>query len=94
RIVQKWRLQPGKMFMIDLEKGAIIEDGALKHELSTEYPYDKWINDSRFFLTELEDIKYTSARTESLLDTQQAFGYTQEDIKFILAPMAAGGEEA
>ncbi len=94
RIVQKWRLQPGKMFMIDLEKGAIIEDGALKRELSTEYPYDAWITDSRFFLTELEEIKYASERGESLLDTQQAFGYTQEDIKFILAPMAAGGEEA
>ena len=94
RIVQKWRLQPGKMFMIDLEKGAIIEDAALKHELSTEYPYDKWITDSRFFLTELEEIKYASERSETLLDTQQAFGYTQEDIKFILAPMAAGGEEA
>ncbi|MGC4405780.1 glutamate synthase-related protein [Methyloversatilis sp. MC4-4] len=94
RIVQKWRLQPGKMFMIDLEKGAIIEDAALKHELSTEYPYDKWITDSRFFLTELEEIKYATERSETLLDTQQAFGYTQEDIKFILAPMAAGGEEA
>ena len=94
RIIQKWRLQPGKMFMIDLEKGAIIEDGALKHELSTEYPYDKWITDSRFFLTELEEVEYANSRTETLLDTQQAFGYTQEDIKFILAPMASAGEEA
>jgi glutamate synthase (NADPH/NADH) large chain len=94
RIVQKWRLQPGKMFMIDLEKGAIIDDRELKHELATEYPYDQWISDSRFFLTELEEIKYAPERSESLLDTQQAFGYTQEDIKFILAPMAAAGEEA
>ncbi|MDY0057332.1 MAG: glutamate synthase-related protein [Methyloversatilis sp.] len=94
RIVQKWRLQPGKMFMIDLEKGAIVDDAELKHELATEYPYDQWINDSRFFLTELEEIKYAPERSESLLDTQQAFGYTQEDIKFILAPMAAAGEEA
>jgi glutamate synthase (NADPH) large chain len=94
RIIRKWRLQPGKMFMIDLEKGQIIDDATLKQELATEYPYDKWVTDSRFFLTELEEQTYKSERSETLLDVQQAFGYTQEDIKFILAPMASAGEEA
>ena len=98
KIVKKWRLQPGKMFLIDLEAGRIIDDAELKHAIATEQPYAEWVDESRVFLSEImpglaaKDAKPKLA--ESLLDTQQAFGYTQEDLKFILEPMAQNGEEA
>ena len=93
KIIKKWRLQPGKMLLIDMEQGRIIDDAEVKHELATAKPYKAWIEKSRYFLDELpgEDISFELR--ESLLDTQQAFGYTQEDIKFILQPMIANGEE-
>ncbi|MRR49890.1 MAG: glutamate synthase subunit alpha [Rhodocyclaceae bacterium] len=94
KIVKKWRLQPGKMFLIDLEQGRIIDDAELKKSVSTAEPYGKWIEESRVFLGELPEAKAKWKLQESLLDTQQAFGYTQEDIKFILEPMAKNGEEA
>jgi glutamate synthase (NADPH/NADH) large chain len=93
KIIKKWRLQPGKMLLIDMEKGRIIDDEEVKKELATHKPYRQWIDSSRYFLG---DFSKTNSRTElkaSLLDTQQSFGYTQEDIKFILAPMVANGEE-
>ncbi|MDO8347434.1 MAG: glutamate synthase central domain-containing protein, partial [Rugosibacter sp.] len=95
KIVKKWRLQPGKMFLIDLEAGRIIDDAELKHAIATEQPYAQWVKESRLFLADLPaSPKAAVARSESLLDTQQAFGYTQEDIRFILEPMAQNGEEA
>ena len=99
KIVKKWRLQPGKMFLIDLEAGRIVDDAELKQQLATAKPYREWIEKSRYFLGDLPsvDVKKTPKKSlsdASLLDTQQAFGYSQEDIKFILAPMAAAGEEA
>ncbi|MBA3903896.1 MAG: glutamate synthase subunit alpha [Rhodocyclaceae bacterium] len=94
KIVKKWRLQPGKMFLIDLEQGRIIDDVELKKSLSTAKPYAEWVEKSRCFLADLPAVDGKPALEESLLDTQQAFGYTQEDIKFIMAPMAAAGEEA
>jgi len=98
KIVKKWRLQPGKMFLIDLQAGRIVDDAELKTQLATAKPYRQWIEKSRFFLDDLPEAGGKSAASaamaESLLDTQQAFGYTQEDLKFILAPMATAGEEA
>jgi glutamate synthase (NADPH/NADH) large chain len=95
KIVKKWRLQPGKMFLIDLEQGRIIDDGELKQQLSTSEPFRKYIEESRVFLSALPSVNAKAMLPEcSLLDTQQAFGYTQEDLKFILAPMASAGEEA
>ncbi len=94
KIVKKWRLQPGKMFLIDLEQGRIIDDVELKKSLSSAKPYAEWVAQSRYFLTELPAVDGKQSLKESVLDTQQAFGYTQEDIKFILQPMAASGEEA
>ena len=93
KIIKKWRLQPGKMLLIDIDKGRIIDDEEVKKELATHKPYRKWIDSSRYFLG---DFPKTNSKTElkaSLLDTQQSFGYTQEDIKFILQPMVANGEE-
>ena len=95
RIVQKWRLQPGKMFLIDTELGRIIDDSELKDSLASAKPYREWIEKIRIKLDELPMTKEViEPSTISLLDRQQAFGYTQEDIKFILEPMAANGEEA
>jgi glutamate synthase (NADPH/NADH) large chain len=94
RIVKKWRLQPGKMFLIDLEQGRIIDDVELKQSLSSAKPYAEWVGKSRYFLADLPAAAGTPTLGEPLLDTQQAFGYTQEEIKFILQPMATAGEEA
>jgi glutamate synthase (NADPH/NADH) large chain len=94
RIVKKWRLQPGKMFLIDLEQGRIIDDAELKQTMSTAKPYRKWIEQSRYFVDDLPEVKSHEKLTGPLLKLQQAFGYTQEDFKFILEPMATQGEEA
>jgi glutamate synthase (NADPH/NADH) large chain len=94
RIVKKWRLQPGKMFLVDLEKGRIIDDKELKDALASARPYAEWIERIRDKLDEVETEKTPPLKSQvPLLDRQQAFGYTQEDIKFQLAPMAVNGEE-
>lgn len=98
KIVKKWRLQPGKMFLIDMQAGRIIDDTELKQQLATAKPYREWIEKSRYFLSELPGAEVKNTGRDDLadnilLDIQQAFGYSQEDIKFILAPMAAAGEE-
>src|SRR5687767_11264927 len=94
RIVKKWRLQPGKMFLVDLEKGRIIDDKELKDALASARPYAEWIERIRVRLDEVETEKTPPLKSQvALLDRQQAFGYTQEDLKFIMQPMAANGEE-
>ncbi len=94
KIVKKWRLQPGKMFLVDLEKGRIIDDKELKDTLSAAKPYREWIERIRIRLDDVETDKQQPERSPvPLLDRQQAFNYTQEDLKFIMAPMAANGEE-
>ncbi len=94
KIVKKWRLQPGKMFLIDLEQGRIVEDEELKTQFANARPYRQWIDNVRIRLDSIEAQPEHLPFSESLLDRQQAFGYTQEDLKFLLAPMAANGEEA
>ncbi|MGZ8201768.1 MAG: glutamate synthase large subunit, partial [Burkholderiales bacterium] len=94
RIVKKWRLQPGKMFLVDLEKGRIIDDLELKETLASARPYAEWIDRIRIKLDDLPPpAEKRPVPNESLLDLQQAFAYTQEDIKFIMSPMAINGEE-
>jgi glutamate synthase (NADPH/NADH) large chain len=94
RIVKKWRLQPGKMFLVDLEKGRIIDDKELKDALAGAKPYAEWIERIRVKLDEVDTEKTAPLRSAvSLLDRQQAFAYTQEDIRIILEPIAATGEE-
>ncbi len=94
KIVKKWRLQPGKMLLIDLEQGRVIDDAELKQSLASAKPYRKWIEQSRYFVDDLPEVKHSEALTGPLLDIQQAFGYTQEDFRFIIEPMATQGEEA
>ncbi len=93
KVVKKWRLQPGKMFLIDMEAGRIVDDGELKQQIATAKPYRQWIEKSRYFLGDLPAVDSQQALHASLLDTQQGFGYSQEDVKFILAPMVNAGEE-
>ncbi len=94
KIVKKWRLQPGKMFLIDLEQGRIVEDEELKTQFANARPYRQWIDNVRIRLDSIQAAPENLPFSESLLDRQQAFGYTQEDLKFLLTPMAAQGEEA
>lgn len=93
KIVKKWRLQPGKMLLIDMEQGRIIDDAEVKKELATAKPYKQWIEKSRYFLSDMPKVQGELELAADLLDTQQAFGYTQEDIKFILQPMIQNAEE-
>jgi glutamate synthase (NADPH/NADH) large chain len=93
KITKKWRLQPGKMFLIDLEQGRIIDDAELKRSIATAEPYRQWIEESRVFLSDLPVGKSAAKQKASLLDSQQAFGYSQEDVKFIMEPMIRTGEE-
>jgi glutamate synthase (NADPH) large chain len=93
KIVKKWRLQPGKMFLIDLEQGRIVDDEELKNQFANARPYRQWIENVRIRLDSIAVNAEPASFETSLLDRQQAFGYTQEDLKFLMAPMAANGEE-
>jgi glutamate synthase (NADPH/NADH) large chain len=94
KIVKKWRLQPGKMFLVDLEKGRIIDDKELKDTLASAKPYAEWIERIRVKLDELPPPREKREPLKApLLDLQQAFAYTQEDLKFQMIPMALNGEE-
>jgi glutamate synthase (NADPH/NADH) large chain len=94
-IVKKWRLQPGKMLLVDLEQGRLAPDEELKADLAKSHPYKEWLEKTQIILEEMPAA--TDAAPISnlpLLDRQQMFGYTQEDLKLLMAPMAAQGEEA
>jgi glutamate synthase (ferredoxin) len=91
----KGRLQPGRMFLIDLEQGRIIADDELKQRIATEKPYAQWLKDNIVALEELPDVPSPhDPDHETVLQRQQAFGYTHEDLRTLLAPMAADGTEA
>ncbi len=97
RVVRKWRLQPGKMLLIDMEQGRIIEDEEIKASLADAEPYADWLARTQF---KLEDLPVAPPGENmpandpgELLDRQQAFGYTQEDLKFFLEPMALTGDD-
>ena len=95
KIVKKWRLQPGKMLLIDLAEGRIVDDRELKDRLAKHRPYQKWLDRTQLRLKDIPMPDYVPVPDEAkLLDRQQAFGYTQEDLKLIMTPMAARGEEA
>jgi glutamate synthase (NADPH/NADH) large chain len=95
KIVKKWRLQPGKMLLIDLTEGRIVDDRELKDQLAKHRPYQKWLDRTQLRLADIPMPDYVPVPDgKKLLDRQQAFGYTQEDLKLVMAPMAAAGQEA
>lgn len=95
KIVEKWRLQPGKMLLIDLEEGRIVSDDEIKQQLSNAHPYKEWLKRTQIVLEDLKPVQARESRTDvSLLDRQQAFGYTSEDLKLLMQPMAVTGQEA
>ncbi len=95
KIIKKWRLQPGKMFLADLETGRIIDDSEIKAELSASQPYQKWLDQSQMPLDQLPaDVPPMAPQGDTLLRCQQNFGITQEDLKFLLLPMVLTGQEA
>jgi glutamate synthase (NADPH/NADH) large chain len=94
-IVRKWRLQPGKMLLVDLVEGRIISDDELKDMLASQGPYRKWLKRTQLVLEDLPPVQARELRTNvSLLDRQQLFGYSQEDLQILLEPMATTGQEA
>src|SRR5438309_2109238 len=98
KIVRKWRLQPGKMLLIDLEEGRIIDDAEIKQKLAAEHPYEAWLKETQWKLGDLPDPPESAVPAlpndpSTRLDQQQAFGYTQEDFQFFLEPMARDADD-
>jgi glutamate synthase (NADPH) large chain len=94
-IVTKWRLQPGKMLLVDLEEGRLIPDEEIKATLAEGHPYEEWLRNTQLILEDLPSVKVRPPLSNlTLLDRQQAFGYTQEDLRILMAPMGGSGEEA
>ncbi|GAA4184628.1 glutamate synthase large subunit [Streptosporangium oxazolinicum] len=92
-VVRKGRLQPGRMFLIDTELGKIIEDDEIKAELAAELPYADWLHAGLVRFEELPSRSREALSHETLIKRQQTFGYTEEELRIILAPMARAGIE-
>jgi glutamate synthase (NADPH) large chain len=94
RVVKKGRLEPGKMFLVDLRAGRIVDDEELKHGLASARPYGKWLDQ---YMVTLADLPWApdvpGPDPDTLLHRQVAFGYTLEDLKYIVGPMGTAGEE-
>jgi glutamate synthase (NADPH/NADH) large chain len=94
KIVRKWRLQPGKMLLIDLEEGRIVSDEEVKSSLAGAAPYGDWLRDTQFNLRDLPAASEpVTIDDEAIRPLQKAFGYTEEDLKYFLAPMASNGDD-
>ena len=93
KVVTKGRLQPGRMFLIDTAQGRIVDDEEIKTTLAAEHPYAEWLADGLVELDDLPEREHVVFSHDSVLRRQQLFGYTHEELKVILAPMAARGYE-
>jgi glutamate synthase (NADPH) large chain len=93
RVVKKGRLQPGKMFLIDTAQGRIIDDEEIKMQLASEHPYAEWLEQGLTHLADLPDREHIVHSHDSVMRRQQMFGYTEEELKVILAPTARTGTE-
>ena len=93
-IVRKGRLQPGRMFLVDTDEHRIIEDEEIKSALAAEMPYDEWLHGGLIRLDELDDLEHVVHTHASVTRRQQIFGYTQEELRILLTPMANTGGEA
>ncbi len=93
-ILVKERLHPGKIFLVDTAKGRIVDDEEIKRELAAEHPYREWLWKHLVDIKDLPAGRVEEPDHEAVITRQQAFGYTQEDLRILLAPMAMNGEEA
>ena len=93
-VLRKGRLQPGHLFLVDLARGRIVEDEEIKREIAGQQPYGEWFDQGVVHLSDLPERPPRVPRIEPLRSKQLAFGYTQEDLKVILVPLARNGEEA
>jgi glutamate synthase (NADPH/NADH) large chain len=94
RVVKKGRLQPGKIFLVDTAEGRIVDDEEIKATLSAEHPYQEWLDAGMVELAELPDREHYVSTHASVVRRQQTFGYTHEELKLLVAPMACTGGEA
>ena len=92
-IVRKGRLQPGRMFLVDTDEHRIIEDEEIKGELATEHPYDEWLHAGQIHLDDILEREHIVHTHSSVTRRQQVFGYTQEELRVLLTPMANSGAE-
>jgi len=93
KIIRKGRLQPGKMFLVDIEAGRIIEDDEIKQSLATAAPYADWLHGGLVRLSDLPAREHIVYPHSSVVRRQRAFGYTEEEIRIIITPMAKNGAE-
>ena len=93
RVITKGRLQPGKMFLIDTVAGRIIDDEEIKKAVAAEHPYQEWLDQGRIEFDDLPDRGHEWTSHKTVLHRQQTFGYTHEELKIIIAPMARNGME-
>ncbi|HET9869327.1 MAG TPA: glutamate synthase central domain-containing protein, partial [bacterium] len=95
RVLKKGRLEPGKMFLIDMVQGRIVDDGELKEKIAKEHPYGEWLKENLVGLDKLPEAPHVPEPDhETVLKRQKAYGYTHEDLRLLMAPMAINGEEA
>ncbi len=93
-ILKQDRLRPGRMLLLDLEKGQMLDDEDIKKQISTQKPYRKWVEEKMIRLTQLSDVQYTKLDNhDTILERMRAFGYTTEDVNSTMKPMAISGEE-
>ncbi|WP_166025282.1 glutamate synthase large subunit [Streptomyces chilikensis] len=93
KVVRKGRLQPGRMFLVDTAEGRVIEDDEIKHALATEHPYQEWLEAAEIELEDLPEREHIVHTHASVTRRQQTFGYTEEELRVIIAPMAKAGAE-
>jgi glutamate synthase (NADPH) large chain len=95
-VERKGRLEPGRMFLVDTEAGRIVEDEELKEDIARRKPYGRWLRENKIALSSIDESPPTATRRElaSLVQRQKVFGYTEEDLRILMAPMAEKGEEA
>ncbi|HEX9466768.1 MAG TPA: glutamate synthase central domain-containing protein, partial [Acidimicrobiia bacterium] len=94
RVVRKGRLHPGRMFLVDTAQGRIVDDDELKADLAAEHPYGEWLDQGLVHLHALPDRVHVVYSHESVLRRQETFGYTHEELRLLVAPMAKNGAEA
>jgi glutamate synthase (NADPH/NADH) large chain len=93
KVVRKGRMQPGRMFLVDTAEGRIVEDDEIKDDLASEHPYDEWLHAGLIRLEELPELEHIVHTHASVTRRQQVFGYTEEELRIILSPMANTGAE-